>query len=352
MRQQIHLTTADDGVRLAWARCGTGPCLVKASNWLTHLQYDWESPVWRHWMDFLAENFSFARFDERGCGMSQRSVEDISESHWLPDLERIVDASGARAPLILLGISQGAVTAIRYAVAHPERVSRLILYGGYARGWKRRGDEQKEHYRAVMQMIRLGWGKGNPVFRQAFTGRFIPEGSHEQLDWFNDLCRRTAEPEMAVRLLEARGDVDISDLLGRIRVPTLVMHGRRDEVIPFSEGQYLASNIPGADFIELDSCNHILLSNESAWAQFRREVANFTGIRETSGREGVLSCLTGREREILQHLGRGLSNSQIAENLHISEKTVRNHLSHLYRKLGVHSRTQALVLAFGTNPKA
>lgn len=352
MRQQIHLTSARDGVRLAWARCGSGPALVKASNWLTHLKHDWDSPAWRHWMEFLAANFSLVRFDERGCGMSERAVADISQRHWLPDLECVVEAARIRSPMVLLGISQGAVSAVRYAVAHPERVSRLILYGGYARGWKLRGAEQKEHYSAVMQMIRLGWGKDNPVFRQAFTGRFIPEGSHEQLDWFNELCRRTAEPEMAVRLLEARGDVDISELLGRVRVPTLVMHGRRDEVIPFSEGQYLASKIPGASFVELDSCNHILLRSEPAWAEFRRSFTEFTGVGDTHGREAPLSDLTPRERQILEHLRLGLCNADIADSLHISEKTVRNHLSRLYRKLGVHSRTQALVLAHGGELKS
>ena len=156
---------------------------------------------------------------------------------------------------------------------------------------------------------------------------------------------------MAVRLLEARGDVDISGILGRVRVPTLVLHGRRDEVIPFSEGQYLASNIPDASFVELDSCNHILLRDEPAWAEFRRAVAEFTGVGEADSREAALSELTPRERQILGHLGRGLRNAEIADSLHISEKTVRNHLFHLYRKLGVHSRTQALVIAHGGEPE-
>lgn len=345
MRQRIHVTRTSDGVQLAWARCGAGLPLVKASNWLTHLQHDWDSPVWRHWMDFLGGNFSFVRFDERGCGMSEREVSDISARNWLPDLECVVEAAGIDSPMVLLGISQGAVTAIRYAIAYPERVSRLVLYGGYARGWKRRGSEQKEHYRAVMQMIRLGWGRDNPVFRQAFTGRFIPEASHEQLDWFNDLCRRTAEPEMAVRLLDARGNVDISRILARVRVPTLVLHARRDEVIPFSEGQFLASSIPGADFIELDSRNHILLHDEPAWSEFKDAVSRFTGIPKTAAAPGAMGQLTRRETEVLDQLSRGLSNAEIADCLFISEKTVRNHLSHLYRKLGVRSRTQALVAA-------
>lgn len=344
MRQQIRMTRAGDGTELAWARCGSGPPMVKAANWLTHLQYDLDSPVWRHWIDFLARHFTLVRFDERGCGMSQRSVGDVSERNWLPDLESVIEASGIEEPVTLLGISQGAVSALRYAVAHPERVARLILYGGYALGYVGRGGGQEEHYNAVMEMMRLGWGRENPVFRQAFAGRFIPEATHEQLDWFNELCRITAEPDMAVRLLEARGEIDITGLLRRVRVPTLLVHGRDDEVVPFREGQRLAAEIPGAEFVALESCNHILLPNEPAWDVFRRAVLEFTG--SAPGDTGdARSSLTRRESQVLELLCRGLSNARIADHLSISEKTVRNHLSHLYRKLGVRSRTEAIVAA-------
>ena len=343
-RQRIHIASTPDNVRLAWAEAGSGPVLVKASNWLTHLQYDWESPVWRHWMQFLAENFTFVRFDERGCGMSDWNVDDVSDGNWLVDLECVIEAAGINRPMILLGISQGAATAIRFAVKHPERVSQLILYGGYPQGWALRGGEQEQHYRAVLEMMRLGWGSDNPVFRQAFTARFIPRGSHEQIGWFNELCRKTTTPEMAVHLLEARARVDITDLLEQVRVPTLVVHARHDEVVPFSAGRRLAAEIPHTDFVELDSHNHILLADEPAWQEFKRVVLGFVGIR---GRQETLAdqdILTRREREILGLLARGLTNAEIGNRLFISEKTVRNHLSSVYRKLGVRNRTQAIVL--------
>lgn len=344
MRQQIRMTQARDGTELAWARCGRGPPMVKAANWLTHLQYDLESPVWRHWIEFLARHFTLVRFDERGCGMSQRSVADVSERNWLPDLESVIEAAGIERPVTLLGISQGSVGALRYAVAYPERVARLILYGGYALGYVGRGGGQEDHYNAVLEMMRLGWGRENPVFRQAFAGRFVPEATHEQIDWFNELCRITAEPDMAVRLLKARGEIDVTDLLPRVRVPTLVVHARDDEVVPFREGRRLAAEIPGAEFVALESCNHILLPDEPAWEVFRRAVLEFTGTAPDETGESMTN-LTRRESQVLELLCLGLSNGRIADRLSISEKTVRNHLSHLYRKLGVRSRTEAIVVA-------
>jgi len=343
MRQPIHLVQSPDGVHLAWTRSGSGPVMVKTANWLTHLRDDVDSPVWRHWLDFLTHHFDLLRFDERGCGLSDRDVADVSEAHWLSDLETVVTAAKVRPPLVLLGISQGAAAAIRYAIKYPERVSHLILYGGYARGWARRGGMALEHYRAVSEMMRLGWGSDNPVFRQAFTARFLPGGTHDQLDWYNDLCRKTVAPEMALRLLSARAQTDITALLPQVRVPTLVLHARHDEVAPFPEGRRLASEIPGAEFVELESRNHVLLEHEPAWAVFQQSVLDFVGIvpgaKAAPGEPG----LSAREREILKLLGQGLGNADIGRRLFISEKTVRNHLSRVYRKLGVSSRGQAIV---------
>lgn len=343
MRQSIHLVRTADGVHLAWTRTGSGPSLVKAANWMTHLRDDVDSPVWRHWLHFFSSHFDLLRFDERGCGLSDREVDDVAESHWLDDLESVVEAAMPRAPLMLLGISQGGAAAIRYAVKHPERVSHLILYGSYARGWARRGEREAEHYRAVSEMVRLGWGSDNPVFRQAFTARFLPGGSHEQLDWYNDLCRKTCSPETALKLLSVRACTDITELLPQVRVPTLVLHARHDEVVPFDEGRRLAAAIPGAEFVELESRNHVLLDHEPAWAVFQRAVLGFAGIvpgeRPAPGEAG----LSRREREVLQLLRAGMGNVEIGRRLFISEKTVRNHLSHLYRKLGVANRAQAIV---------
>lgn len=345
MQQRIHIARTADNVNLAWALSGRGPVLVKASNWLSHLRRDPGSPVWKHWLEFLSGHFEYLRFDERGCGQSDRAVADVSDRHWLPDLETVVEAAGVREPFILLGLSQGCVSAIRYAVAHPQRVSKLILYGGYAVGANKRGGRNAEHFRAVVEMARLGWGSGNAVFRQAFTARFVPNGTHEQLDWFNELCRETVEPEMAVRLLDARGNADIADLLAQVRVPTLVIHACNDQVVPVAEGRRLAAEIPGAVFVELDSRNHVLLGHEPAWREFQRALLDFVGLSGSA--QAQEAELTPRERQILALLRDGLSNIEIGKRVFLSEKTVRNHLSAVYRKLGVGNRAQAIVRARG-----
>src|SRR5688572_13002050 len=280
--------------------------------------------------------------------MTDWDVEDLSFERRVADLEELVAAAGASEPFILLGVSQGASVGVAYCVRSPERVSHLVLYGGYGAGWAMRGDPLEEReYRALTELIRLGWGRDHPAFVQAFTTRFVPEGTPEQVEWFNELCRRSASPAMAAALLESRGAVDVRHLLPRVTVPTLVLHARGDAVTPLAEGRRIATAIPGARFVELDSRNHILLEQEPAWRRFQDEVAEFTGIAAaaTSADEGAFATLTAREREILALLCEGLSNAQIAQRLAISDKTVRNHLSHLFDKLGVWTRSQAIVFA-------
>jgi pimeloyl-ACP methyl ester carboxylesterase/DNA-binding CsgD family transcriptional regulator len=345
--QRIRYVRTADGVQLAWAEAGTGPVLIKAANWLTHLEYEWESPVWRHWIRFFSDHFRFVRHDERGCGMTDWNVGDLSFERWIEDLETVVSVAGPQEPFALLGISQGAATCLAYAARHPERVSQLVLYGAYARGTFRRGDPDKEQlYRALIDMTRLGWGKHNPAFRQVFTSRFIPGANDEQVDWFNELCRKTTSPEIAARLLETRATIDVIELLGKVRAPTLVLHSRDDDITPISEGHILAAGIPGAQFIELDSKNHILLENEPAWERFCDEVLDFMGLKGSSrGEDPAFGSLSPREREVLALITEGLGNAEIAERLSISEKTVRNHVSNLFDKLGVWTRAQAMVFA-------
>jgi len=346
-RQRIRYLRTADGVQLAWAEAGQGPLLVKASNWLTHLEYDWESPVWRHWIRFLAEHFRIVRFDERGCGMTDWNVGDLSFPRWVEDLEAVADAAADSRSMILLGMSQGAAACIAYAVRHPERVSHIVLYGGYARGIARRGDSQAERvYAAIIELARLGWGTDNPAFRQIFTSRFIPGGTDEQIGWFNELCRKTTSPEIAAQLLEARAQIDVDRLLSQVRTPTLVLHARQDGVTSFDEGRRLAAGIPGAQFVELDSRNHILQENEPAWARFREAVLDFVGLGAIrSGEDPAFATLSPREREILTLMTEGLANAEIAARLEISEKTVRNQISRLFDKLGVWTRAQAIVFA-------
>ena len=345
--QRIRYVSTEDGVRLAWAEAGTGPVLIKAANWMTHLEFEWESPVWRHWISFFTNNFRYIRHDERGCGMTDWNVGDLSFGRWVQDLEAVVAAADPQEPFALLGISQGAATCVAYAVKHPERVSHLVLYGGYARGSFHRGDPDKERlYSAIIDLARLGWGNDNPAFRQIFTSRFIPGATEEQMGWFNDLCRKTTSPENAARLLEERSAINVSALLDKVRTPTLVLNSRDDDVIPISEGHILAAGIPGAQFIELDSKNHILLETEPAWERFCDEVLEFLGVKgSTRGEDPAFALLSPRERDVLALITDGLGNAQIAENLSISEKTVRNHVSNVFDKLGVWTRAQAIVFA-------
>ena len=345
MRQAIHLTKSADDTAIAWAQAGSGPSLVKASNWLTHLEHEPKSPIWQHWIRFFAEHYRFIRYDERGCGMSEREVGELSLDASAQDLEAVVAAAQPEAPFVLLGVSQGGAAAIRYAVAHPDKVSRLILYGAYAQGRAKQGDPAAEQaQRARIALTRSGWGRDNPVYRQLFTSRFIPGGTDEQLRWFNDLCKITATADVAARIMEFRLNIDVAELLPQVRVPTLVLHARADEAVEPAQGRLLAARIPGATLVELDSRNHILLESEPAWARFKEEVLAFTGssaLRESE----LFRSLSPRESEILARIAAGLTNIEIGRELFISEKTVRNHVTRIFEKLGVQSRAQAIVLA-------
>lgn len=347
VRQRVRFLRTDDGVKLAWAEAGMGPVLVKAANWMTHLEYEWESPVWRHWLRFFSERFRFIRYDERGCGLTDWQVPELSVDRCFEDLSNVIDAARPEAPVTLLGISQGAVACIAYAARHPERVARMILYGGYARGSYHRGNpDAAREYRLIREAVRVGWGKENPSFRQLFTSRFIPEGTPQQLAWFNELCRRTTSGEIAAELLLMRAKMDVLDLLDQVRAPTLVIHGRDDGIVPFAEGKLLASSIRDAQFVELDSKNHVLLEDEPAWPRFQEAVIAFCGGRAVDEvPQDPFTALSPREREILSLIAAGLGNGEIGERLEIREKTVRNHISNIYDKLGVWTRAQAIVFA-------
>jgi pimeloyl-ACP methyl ester carboxylesterase len=277
-RQRIRYLRTSDNVQLAWAEAGTGPVLLKAANWLTHLEYDWDSPVWRHWIRFLSAHFRSIRYDERGCGMTDWAIGDLSFDRWVADLEVVADTINA-PQFVLLGISQGAATCVAYAAKHPERVSQLVLYGGYVRGAAVRGTPREaREFAAIVELARLGWGREHPAFRDVFTSRFIPGATQEQIDWFSELCRKTTSPEIAGELLERRSRIDVTALLDQVKAPTLVLHARHDVVVPLSEGRLIAARIPSAQFVELDSNNHILLEHESAWERFCAVVSEFTGI--------------------------------------------------------------------------
>lgn len=273
--QIIRFCTTEKGVRLAYATAGSGPPLVKAANWLNHLEYDWESPVWRHLFEWLAKDHSLVRYDARGNGLSDWEVDEISFEAFVRDLEYVVDTVGLdRFPL--LGISQGCAISIAYAVRHPERVTHLVLYGGYARGRNHRDSaEEIERGDALKTLIRSGWGLDNPAFRQVFTSLFMPDATAEQARWFNDLQRMTTTPENALRIRDAVDDINVESLLSEIRVPTLVLHCREEAIVRFEEGRRMASMIPDARFVALEGTNHLILEDDPGWPKFMEEVSAF-----------------------------------------------------------------------------
>jgi DNA-binding winged helix-turn-helix (wHTH) protein/pimeloyl-ACP methyl ester carboxylesterase len=274
-RQEIRYCTTSDGVRLAYATTGNGPPLVKASNWLTHLDFEWGSPIWRHWYTALSRHHRLVRYDERGNGMSQRDVPDVSFDTWVRDLETVVDAAGLdRFPL--LGISRGGPIAIAYAVKHPERVTQLVLYGAFAAGLKHTGTrEDLDARHALASLLRLGWGLNNPAFCRTFTCRFIPEATPEHEQWFDELQRVSTSPENAARLMERDDDIDVRSLLSQVTTPTLVIHCDRDQAVPPEKGRLLAAEIPGARYVSLPSANHLMLEEEPAWSLFLEELGLF-----------------------------------------------------------------------------
>jgi len=275
LQQEIHFCTASDGTRIAYALAGQGPPLVKAANWLNHLEYDWQSPIWSHLLRALAARYRLVRYDERGNGLSDWNVGDISFDAFVRDLESVVDGVGLNR-FALLGISQGCAVSIAYAVKHPERVSHLVLYGGYARGRRMRGSiEEIEQSNATITLMRLGWGQENPAFRHIFTSLFIPGGTVEQMKWFDDLQRVTTSTENAVRIRETMNGIDVSDLLERVTVPTLVVHCHGDAVVPFEEGRLMAARISGARFVALEGNNHLILPGEPALGRFLDAIENF-----------------------------------------------------------------------------
>ena len=246
MPQTIRFCTTSDGVQLAYAIAGSGQPLVKAANWLNHLEYDWISLVWRDLFFELTRYLEIVRYDERGTGLSDWDIEDISFDAFVSDLETVVDATGLKS-FALLGISQGAVVAIDYATRYPDRVSRLILWGGYARGRRQRGTiEETEMSQAFLTLMRQGWGQDNPVFRKMFASLYLPDCTAEQIEWWTDLQRVATSPENAIRIRQAIDDIDVAELLPRVTVPTLILHSRSEAVAPLDEARLMAAKIPNA----------------------------------------------------------------------------------------------------------
>jgi DNA-binding winged helix-turn-helix (wHTH) protein/pimeloyl-ACP methyl ester carboxylesterase len=276
VRQEIRFCVTPDKVRLAYSTIGSGHPLVRVANCFNHLDFEWESPIWHHWVRDLASGASILRYDGRGNGLSTWDVDDVSFEAWVHDLEVVVDAAGLDK-FALFGHSQGGAIAIAYAVRHPERVSHLILCGAYSRGAYHRGHPDAVEVRCALEtLVRLNWGKTNPSFFQVVTTLYIPEkATEEDQCWFKDLQLISVSPENLVKTMRACDDINIRALLPSITVPTIVFHADRDRIAPPEEGRILATEIPGAVFVPLPTANHVLLAGEPAWKLFREELSSF-----------------------------------------------------------------------------
>lgn len=359
--QQIRFCTSRDGTRIAYAVTGSGPPLVWLGQFVRHLKFDWDSPVWRPWLELLACRHTLIRYDFRGCGLSDREGVAFSHARHVEDLEAVVDAIGLDR-FILFGMAGGGAKAATYAMRNPHRVSHLVLYGtpSCARLADDPSAEQLAEAETRLKAIELGWPNVLPAYGHFYTSLQIPDASPELFRSFNELLRHVTGAKTMVALLRGYWQVDVRDVLPRISCPTLVMHAREDSTIPFEQGRRVAALVPNARFVPLDSRNHILLDTEPAWRQFVDAMNEFLPDSSTPARERVSSKatvfndLTLRERTVLDLVARGLSNDTIAEQLGIAAKTVRNQVSIIFSKLGVNSRAQAIVRAreagYGLSP--
>ncbi len=340
--QDIRFARSADGVGIAYAVHGSGPPLLIDACWLSHLQFDWQSPVWRHYLVELGRIATVIRYDERGHGLSDRGVTDHSLEARVADLEAVADDVGLER-FALLAMAQGGPVAIEYAARHPERLTRLAFYGSYAGALTDATPEQLELYAAFEMMIKVGWGRPTSEFRRVFTSMMIPGGTEEQMRWIDDLQRVAVDADTAVLARSQRQVTDSSGRLADLDLPTLVLHSRGDQMSEFQHSRHLAANIRGARLVALESENHIVLEDEPAWPVFLRELTDFlTADRKpelSHAVDDVAAMLSPRELDILHRAAQGLDNDAIASELVLSVRTVERHLQNAYAKLGLRGRT-------------
>jgi pimeloyl-ACP methyl ester carboxylesterase/DNA-binding CsgD family transcriptional regulator len=348
-QQQVRFCRAADGVRIAYAVHGQGPALLISTCWLSHLQFDWESPVWRHFLTDLGEFATVVRFDERGHGLSDWDVTDHSLEARIGDLEAVADAAGLDR-FALMAMAQGGPVAITYAARHVERVSQLLFYGSYSSAAQGLTSDDLELEDTFGQLIKLGWARPDSTFRRVFTSLMIPDASEEQMRWLDDLQRVAVSASTAYLARQQRFAADADHLLPGLDVPTLILHSVGDRMNPFSYGRHLASSIANARLVPLESQNHIVLENETAWPVFIDEVRRFLGAADSDEGDGsheqpVEQVLSPRELEVLRLVATGQDNDEIAADLHLSTRTVERHLQNIYAKLGLQGRSARVAAA-------
>jgi pimeloyl-ACP methyl ester carboxylesterase len=338
LTQELRFAHVPSGARIAWASNGHGPVMVRAAHWMTHVEHDPRSPLWRPWLEGLGRTLRLVRYDERGCGSSASDGSAPGLDSAVQDLAAVVKASGAER-VALLGISGAAPTAVAYAERHPERVSHLVLLGGYLCGLlhRRPTPAQLAFLEARVQLMRHGWGRGDPAVQQFFTTTMLPDATPEQAAALNEQQRLSCDGSRAADYLQARAALDVRELAPRVTCPTLVLHAEGDAMVPIELGRELAAAIPGARFEALATRNHIPTAGSAAFERFTQAVSQFVNAAPPG------PALTPRERELAALVAQGLDNLQIGARLGLADKTVRNALSLLYGKLGVEGRPQAVV---------
>jgi pimeloyl-ACP methyl ester carboxylesterase/DNA-binding CsgD family transcriptional regulator len=338
--QELRFCRSADGTRIAYARHGSGPPLLIATCWLSHLQHDWQSPVWRHFLADLGEFATVIRYDERGYGLSDWDVEDFGLEARIADIEAVADHAGLDR-FALMAMSQGGPPSIAYAARHPRRVSRLIFYGSYAAALRDPTPEELELDATFDALIKVGWARPDSAFRRVFTSMMIPGATEEQMSWLDELQRVSTSAENALDARRERKHANVVDLLPRLEFPTLVLHSRRDRMNDFEESRFLASAIEGARLVVLESANHIVLGDEPAWLVFLDEVAAFLAADrrpEAATTIDAASVLSPRELDVLRLAAEGHDNAGIAEALTLSVRTVERHLHNTYAKLGIQGK--------------
>jgi pimeloyl-ACP methyl ester carboxylesterase/DNA-binding CsgD family transcriptional regulator len=344
-QEQIRFCMSADGTRIAYGTCGAGPALVWVAPFSHNLELDWESPIWGPWLSLLTRRHLLVRYDWRGCGLSDREGVEFSFEKHLEDLESVVKAAQLQR-FALLGHEGGGTMCIGYTVRHPEKVSHLVLNGSATRGRMARAvtPAEIEDVETRRKMVELGWSHGAPAFGRFHANLHIPDGSPEQQKAFDHSLHQTTSPANADRIIRTFSTSDVRAVVSKVRCPTLVLHAREDSIVPFTEGRAIAAMIAGARFVPLESRNHDILVTEPAWRQLTEALDDFLPASPT-GPSPIMDELTAREREVLELVAQGFDNAKIADRLRISEKTVRNHVSLIFGKLGVKSRAEAVAHA-------